>query len=339
MSERFVTVEEYEYAARGVLDPSVYDYYAGGAGDERTLRANRGAFDRWALRPRVLRGAADPDPGTTVLGIDLALPVLVAPWSYPRMAHPDGEVAIRRAAASVGSTTVVSSTSFDVLDEVAAAADSPAWWQMYLATDRSFSADMLSRVVAAGYRAIMWTVDFPVVGVRDRDVRNGFVMPVGPPGADYEFDPKISWNDLAWIRERAPGLPILVKGVMRDDDAVLAVDHGADAVIVSNHGGRQLDAARGTIDALPEIVEAVDGRVPVLVDGGIRRGTDVVIALALGAAAVLVGRPICWGLAVAGEAGVAEVLRILRDETTNVMAQCGCRTIAEITPDLVMPAS
>jgi 4-hydroxymandelate oxidase len=336
---RFVTVEDYEVAAREVLDRATYDYYAGGAGDERTIRANRRAFDRWALRPRVLRGAAAPDTGISLFGDQLAIPVLIAPWAYPRMAHPDGEGAIRRAAARAGTVMVVSSTSHAVLDDAAAAADAPAWWQMYLAIDRAFSADMLGHVVAAGYRAIVWTVDLPIVGLRDRDVRNAFTMPVGPPGAAYEFDPAISWDDLAWIRDHAPGLPVLVKGVMRSDDAILAVEHGADAVIVSNHGGRQLDAAAGTLDVLPEVVDAVGGRVPVLVDGGIRRGTDVVIALALGADAVLVGRPVCWGLAVAGEDGVADVLRILRDETANVMAQCGCRDMAAIQRDLVAPAS
>jgi 4-hydroxymandelate oxidase len=335
----FLTVDDYEPAAMAVLPPDVADYYAGGAGDERTLRANRDAFGRWVLRPRVLRGAADPDTRSTLLGADLAFPVLIAPWAYARMAHPDGEKGIRRAADRAGSLMVVSSTAFDVLEEVAAAASSPAWWQLYLATDRGFSADMLARVAAAGYGAIVWTVDFPVAGLRHRDTRSGFVMPFGLRGTDeYEFDPSITWEDLGWIREHAPGLPVLVKGILTAEDAMLAVEHGADGVIVSNHGGRQLDAAPAALDALPEVVEAVAGRAPVLVDGGVRRGTDVVTALALGAAAVLVARPICWGLAVAGEEGVADVLRILRAEVENTMALCGARDLAAIGPGLIAPA-
>ncbi len=254
------------------------------------------------------------------------------------MAHPDGEVSLRRAAAEAGSLMVASSTSYDVLESVAAAATGPAWWQLYLATDRGFSADMLARVVAAGYGAIVWTVDLTAFGLRHRDTRLGFEMPMGMRGDEYEFDPNISWDDLAWIRERAPGLPILLKGILTGEDAALAVERGADAVIVSNHGGRQLDAAPAALDALPEVVAAVASRVPVLLDGGIRRGTDVVMALALGAAAVLTARPTIWGLAVDGQAGVTDVLRMLREEIENAMALCGCRSLGDIDASLVRPA-
>ncbi len=331
----FVTLDDFEAAARDVLAPEVYGFFAGGAGDERTLAENRRAFARWWLRPRVLRGVSEPDLSTTVLGAKLSFPVMVAPWAFARMAHPDGEVGLRRAAAAAGSHMVVSSTSYDVLEEVAAAADAPAWWQLYLATDRAFSADMLARVVAAGFGAIVWTVDLPTFGLRHRDTRLGFEMPLGLRGDEYEFEPNISWDDLGWLREHAPGLPILLKGILTREDAALAVEHGADGVIVSNHGGRQLDAAPAALDALPEVVEAVAGRVPVLVDGGIRRGTDVVTALALGAAAVLTARPVIWGLATGGEAGALRVLRMLRDETENTMTLCGCATVAEISRDLV----
>jgi 4-hydroxymandelate oxidase len=336
---RFITIDDYEPAAREVLPADVFDYYAGGAGDERTLDENRRAFARRVLRPRVLRGSGSPDPRASVLGVDLDFPVMIAPWAYARMAHPDGELAMRRAADRGGSLLVVSSTAFDVIEDVAAAGTSPAWWQLYLATDRGFSADMLARVASAGYGAIVWTVDFVGPGLRHRDTRSGFVMPFGLEGTEeYEFDPSLAWDDLVWIRDHAPGLPIVIKGILTAEDAALAVEHGADGVIVSNHGGRQLDAAPATLDALPEVVEAVGGRVPVLMDGGVRRGTDVVMALALGAAAVLVARPICWGLAVAGEEGVVDVLRILRAEVENAMALCGARDLAAIGPGRIAPA-
>ena len=334
---RFVTVDDYEAVARETLDPTTYGYYAGGAGDERTVEANRLAFRRWRLRPRMLRGVGTPDTSTVILGERVATPILVAPWAYQWLAHPDGELGTARAAASAGTVMVVSSTVLDRVEEIATVGG-PLWWQVYVFGDRSVTAEHVRRAAAAGYRAVVLTVDLPVLGLRHRDERNGFELPVGTPGADHVFDDALTWDDLAWLREQAPDLPLLVKGILRADDAQLALDHGADGIIVSNHGGRQLDAGEGGLDALPPIVDAVGGRVPVLVDGGVRRGTDVVTALALGADAVLVARPVAWGLAVAGEAGAADVLRILTEETANVMAQCGCRTVAEITPDLVTPA-
>ncbi len=334
---RIVTVDDYEPIARAKLPRDVYDYIAGGAGDERTLDENRRVFDRWILRPRFLRGIEAVDPSTSVLGVPLAFPVMVAPWAYQGMAHADGEVGTRRAASDAGTVMVVSSTVVASLEDVAAAAPGPAWWQLYLARDRGLAAGMLARVVAAGYGAIVWTVDFPVAGLRHRDTRSGFTMPIGLPGAEYEFEPALRWEDLAWIREHAPGLPVWIKGLLTAEDALLAVERGAEGIVVSNHGGRQLDGCAAGLDALPEIVEAVAGRLPVLVDGGVRRGTDVVKALALGAAAVLVARPVAWGLAAAGREGVANVLAILRAETENAMALCGVRTVAEVTSDLVAP--
>jgi 4-hydroxymandelate oxidase len=197
---------------------------------------------------------------------------------------------------------------------------------------------MLGRVVAAGYEAICWTVDFPVAGLRHRDTRSGFVMPFGVEDADYVFEPNLTWDHLAFIRDHAPGLRVLVKGILTAEDAQLAVEHGADGILVSNHGGRQLDSCVASLDALPEVVEAVAGRLPVLMDGGVRRGTDVVKAIALGAAAVLVGRPAAWGLAAEGEDGVAGVLGILRAEVENAMALTGCRSVAEIGKELVATA-
>jgi 4-hydroxymandelate oxidase len=335
---RFVTVSDYMPIAREALPTDVWDYYDGGAGDEWTLAENSRAFDRWMLRPRFLRAVGEPDTTTSVLGARITLPVLVAPWAYQRLAHPDGELATARAAAGAGTVMVVSSTTESYLEEVAAASDGPKWWQLYVAEDRGFTAAMLERVVAAGYEAICWTVDFPVNGLRQRDTRSGFVMPLGIGESDYIYDPSLSWDDLGWIRERSSGLPIIVKGLLTAEDAELAVQAGADAIVVSNHGGRQLDRSPAGLDALPEVVAQVSGRVPVLMDGGVRRGTDVLTALALGASAVLVGRPAVWGLAAGGQAGVEAVLAILRAEFHNAMALTGCRTVEEIGPALVSPA-
>lgn len=333
-----ITVDDFFESARAAVPADVWDYYEGGAGDEWTLAENRRAFDRWMLRPRFLRSAGAPDTSTTVLGSAVRFPVLVAPWAYQRLAHPDGEAGTARAAVAAGTVMVVSSTTEAYLEDVAAAGEGHVWWQLYVAEDRGFTEEMLARVVEAGYRAICWTVDFPVNGLRHRDTRSGFVMPLGIGASDYVFDASITWDDMAWIRARAPGLPVLVKGLLTAEDAELAVQAGADAIVVSNHGGRQLDRSPAGLDALPEIVAQVSGRIPVLMDGGVRRGTDVLTALALGASAVLVGRPTIWGLAADGEAGVAHVLEILRADFENAMALTGCRTVEEIGRALVTPA-
>jgi 4-hydroxymandelate oxidase len=332
--QAFLTVGDYEPVARERLPRDVYDYYAGGAGEEWTLAENVRAFDDWVIRPRMLTATYPPDASTTVLGTDLAFPVLVAPWAYQRLAHPDGELATARAAERAGTIMCVSSTTVSYLEDVANASAAPKWWQLYVFTDRGASEDMLHRVHAAGYSAVCFTVDFPIGGLRHRDTRSGFVMPVGLPGDELVYDPAISWRDIAWIKDHAP-VPVLVKGVMTAEDARLALEHGADGIVVSNHGGRQLDGVAAGITVLPEVVDAVEGRVPVLVDGGVRRGIDVFRALALGAAAVLVGRPICWGLAVAGEDGVASVLSILRNEFENAMALAGVGRVADIDASFV----
>jgi 4-hydroxymandelate oxidase len=331
----YLQVDDYEPVARSKLPADVYDYYAGGAGDERTLAENLRAFDRWVIRPRFLRGAGTPDPSTRILDTRIELPVLVAPWAYQRRAHPDGERATARAAQKAGTIAVISSTAVDDLEGIAAASSAPKWWQLYLFTDVGRSAEMLRRAAESGFRAICWTVDFPVAGLRHRDTRSGFVMPVGIPGDETVYEPNLTWDHLPFIRDHASGLPVLVKGILTAEDAVLAVDHGADGVVVSNHGGRQLDSCPAGLDALPEVIEAVQGQIPVLMDGGVRRGTDVLKALALGAAAVLVGRPAVWGLAAEGEAGVTGVLDILRAEFENAMALTGCARVGEIGPELV----
>jgi isopentenyl diphosphate isomerase/L-lactate dehydrogenase-like FMN-dependent dehydrogenase len=336
---RYVTVDDYEAPARERLPVDVYDFIAGGAGDEWTLQENIRAFERWIIRPRFLRGAIELDLATEVLGAQIAMPILIAPWAYQRMVHEEGELASARAAASAGTIIVVSSTASQILDAVASAADGPKWWQLYLSTDRGFSSEMLAQVVAAGYAAICWTVDLPAFGLRHRDTRNVFEIPEHFLDPRYDYDPNITWADVSWIRERTPGLPLLVKGILTAEDARTAVERGVDGIVVSNHGGRQLDRCPASVDALPEVVDAVAGRIPVLVDGGVRRGVDVFTALALGASAVLVGRPAAWGLTVAGEQGVADVLRILREELENTMALTGCQNVGEITRELVVRAT
>jgi 4-hydroxymandelate oxidase len=336
---RYLQVDDYEPVAKAKLDADVYDYYAGGAGDERTLEENLRAFDRWVIRPRVLRGSAFPDTSTEILGTPVASPVLVAPWAYQGRAHPDAERATVRGAARAGTIAVVSSTAVDDLEGIASASDGPKWWQLYLFAEPQRSVDMLARVVASGYRAICWTVDFPVAGLRHRDTRSGFTMPFGhDDDADYLYESNLTWDHLSFVREHAPGLPVFVKGILTAEDAALALEHDVDAIVVSNHGGRQLDSCPASLDALPEVVEAVGGRIPVLMDGGVRRGTDVVKAIALGAATVMVGRPVAWGLAAEGEDGVAGVLEILRTEVENTMALAGCRSVAEIDRGLVARA-
>ena len=339
MSEppRFLTLDDYEPAAQASLPEDVYAFIAGAAGDEWSHQDNRRAFDRWVLRPRVLRGVGAADPAVRVLGSSLSIPVLVAPWAYQRAAHADGEIGTARAAARAGTIMCVSTTALDILEDIAAASDGPKWWQLYVFTDRSATEEMLARVVGAGFGAIVWTVDLNAYGLRHRETRSGYEPAISPTTEELAYDVRLSWDDLPWLREHTSGLPLLLKGILTREDAELAVQAGADGIVVSNHGGRQLDTSPATLDALPEVVEAVDGRVPVLMDGGVRRGTDVVKALALGATAVLVGRPAAWGLAVAGEDGVVDVLRILREEVENAMTLCGCRTVTDITRDHVAP--
>lgn len=331
-----LTVEDFEPIARARLPKEVYDFVAGGAGDEWTLRENTRAFERWILRPRVLRGVVEPDTRTEVLGVPLSMPVMIAPWAYQRLVHPDGELATARAAARAGTLMVVSTPAERHLEAIAAT-DVPRWFQLYVLRDRAASERMLDRAVEAGYGAVVFTVDLPVGGLRYRDARNGFEIPSSVRARGGDYDPYLTWDDIAWIKDRT-GLPVLVKGILAAEDAPLAIEAGADGIVVSNHGGRQLDATTAGVDALPDVVEAVAGRVPVLMDGGVRRGTDVLTALALGAVAVLVGRPIAWGLGADGEDGVARVLEILRTGLENAMVLTGCHTLADVTRELVARA-
>jgi isopentenyl diphosphate isomerase/L-lactate dehydrogenase-like FMN-dependent dehydrogenase len=346
-----INIREFEAAARGRMERTAFEYYAGAACDERTLAANCDAFSRIFLRPRVLVDVSRIDLATSVLGEPIAMPVMLAPTAFNRLAHPDGECAAARAAAGAGTIMVASTLSTCTLEEIAAASSGPLWFQLYVYKDRALTTELVGRAEQAGFRALVLTVDTPHLGRRERDVRNRFTLPAHLAVANFSsikadaerwgvhssfsayvhdlFDASLTWDAVAWLRSITK-LPIVLKGILTAEDARLAVSHGADGIIVSNHGGRQLDDATPTIVALPEVVEAVDGRTPVLMDGGIRRGTDAFKALALGARAVLIGRAYLWGLAADGEAGVRAVLSLLRDELQLAMALAGRPTIASI---------
>lgn len=344
---------ELEQRARTLLAPTAYDYIAGGADDERTLADNAAAWGRVRLRPRVLRDVALVDSSTTVLGTPVSLPVLVAPMAYHRLVHDEGEEATAAGTAAAGTVLVASTLATTSLEDVAAAAPgSPQWFQLYVHRDRGFTAELVARAGQAGYRALVLTVDLPVLGYRPRDERNRFTLPEGMVMANVgrsteatdgsaialyaagELDPSLTPADVEWLRGLTT-LPVLVKGVLRADDARTCVDEGAAGIVVSNHGGRQLDSAVAGADALPEVVHAVAGRAEVLVDGGVRRGTDVVKALAMGARAVLLGRPVLWALATGGADGVTALLGGMREEVVRAMALCGCPTVADVGPDLL----
>ena len=355
-----VTLADHEQHARTQLDDNAWAYFSGGAADEISLRANRTAWDALPLWPRVLRPLAGGHTRVPLLGRTLAHPILLAPVAFQRMAHPDGELAMAYAAAALGAGVVLSTQASVSVESVAQAVlpdpgRGPLWFQRYLQPDRGFTQALVQRAEAAGYEALVLTVDAPTSGVRDRERRAGFRLPsgVGPvnlaglqtpaspplsPGQSALFDGLLhhapTWDDIAWLQS-ITRLPVLLKGVLHPADARQAVSVGAAGLIVSNHGGRTLDTAPATATALPRVVQAVGGAVPVLADGGIRRGTDVLKAMALGASAVLVGRPAVWGLANAGAAGVAHVLRLLRDELEVAMALTGCATLAEATPALL----
>ncbi|MEW2546767.1 alpha-hydroxy acid oxidase [Streptomyces sp. NPDC047002] len=342
--------------ARARLPRAHYDFYAGGAGDERALADNERAFGRLALLPRVLRGAGAPDTSVALLGDRAAFPVFVSPTAFHRLAHPEGERATARAAAAAGTVLVTGVAATAPVAEVTAAArgqnpDAAVWFQLYPHPEHAVTAELARRAERAGCSALVVTADSPVFGRHTRDLRNGFTdlprglaaenmrgLPGGPPDAvrPIAMSPALSWDDLRRLRA-ATRLPVVLKGVLHPEDARLAVAEGVDAVLVSNHGGRQLDAAPAALDALPAVADAVAGRVPVLLDGGVRRGTDAAIALALGATAVGAGRPVLWGLAAGGEQGVRAVLETLRDEFDHTLALCGAARPCDLTRDQVVP--
>jgi isopentenyl diphosphate isomerase/L-lactate dehydrogenase-like FMN-dependent dehydrogenase len=340
-----LSLDEIEARAVALLDAGTLAYYAGGAGEERTVGDNRAAWGRFRPVPRVLTGVSTAPTQGELLGAPLALPVLAAPTAVHALAHPDGEAATARACAAAGTIMVVSQMGTARPREVAAAApDGRRWLQLYVLRDRGATQALIDEAVAHGYEALVVTVDTPIMGQRPREERSPYTLPsgVGQPvvddavartGVPHErffadlVDPALTWDDFADLAARAP-LPILVKGVHHPDDARRAVESGAAGVIVSNHGGRQLDGVPATADLLGPVAAAVEGRVPVLVDGGIRRGIDVAVALALGADAVLIGRPVLYGLAAGGEAGVSAVFDRLRSELESTLVLLGCGDVA-----------
>jgi 4-hydroxymandelate oxidase len=349
--EGIVRLADFEPPARERLHPAAWSYYARGAWDEHSLRDSLASWSRYRLRPRVLVDVEAVDLRTTLLGRDVAMPFGIAPAALHGMAHADGECATARAAAAAGVVQVVSTVASQSIEAVAAAEpDGLRWFQLYVQRDRARSRDLVQRAEAAGYAAIALTVDLPVLGYRDDVLRTGF-----DPGVDsYANVPRravwgseldevldlrsvgLTWDELATIRGWS-SLPLVLKGILTGEDARLAVEHGAAGVWVSNHGGRQLDRVAAPIDVLAEIVDAVDGRAEVYLDGGVRRGPDVAIALAMGARAVFAARPFLYALACAGEAGVAHALAIVRHETLRALALLGVRSPAELTRAHVQP--
>ena len=346
-----INLFEFEAAAKERLLKEDYDYIAGGATDEISVDRNHRAFESWALRPRVLRDVHSLDLSTTVLGIKIDLPVLIAPCAGHKKAHADGEIATGRAAAARGTIYAVSANASVPFEELAKAARGHLWLQMYLFRDREMTKEWLWRAKAAGYEAVCVTVDSQFRSKRERNIRNNYrndrgvnFPPVDPQTAAKRSgrpgegaDPASTWKDLEWIKGETD-LPIIAKGVMTGEDVEQCAKAGADAVVVSNHGGRHVDNTLATIEVLPEAVAAADGKLQVLLDGGIRRGADVVKAVALGAKAVFIGRPLFWGLAVDGERGVIRVLDILREEIEITMAKCGRTDIASIDSTVVVKA-
>jgi isopentenyl diphosphate isomerase/L-lactate dehydrogenase-like FMN-dependent dehydrogenase len=342
-----VNVADFERVASEKLDAGVLGYFAGGAGDEQTLRDNVAAWRRWQLRPRMLAGNPEWSARTEVLGAQLSMPIVVAPVAFQRMVDPDGEAAMARAAAAAGTAMCLSTLATAMPAEVAEAAPGGHhWFQLYCFSDEGVTRSLMESAVDSGFEALLVTVDAPRAGNRERDRRTGFQIPegIGVPSVQaalgspravtvaeaFELiDPGLGWEDLGRIASECD-LPVLVKGVLTGEDAALAIDHGAAGVVVSNHGGRQLDRVSATADALSEAVEAVAGRGTVLVDGGIRRGVDAAIALGLGADAVLVGRPALWGLAAGGEEGARRVLELLRAELELALLLCGCASPGEL---------
>ncbi len=362
MSQHTVTsdclnVHEYEARAKTSLAEMAYDYYAGGSWDEITLRENCSAFERLAIMPHMLVDLTELDMSTEILGEKISMPIIIAPTAFHGLATPEGETATARAAQRTGTIMTLSTLANFSIEEVQAAATGPKWFQLYVYKDREVTRDLVQRAEASGYKALVLTVDSPILGRREKDVRNRFKLPdnfrlghfeggklanlpadVADSGLAHYisslYDVSLSWKHVEWLRQITK-LPILLKGILRADDAVLGVKSGVAGIIVSNHGGRQLDSAPSAISVLSEIVEAVDDRVPVLLDSGIRRGTDIFKAIAFGAQAVLTGRPVLWGLAAGGEDGAVDVLELLRSEFRLTMQLSGCPTLSAITPDMV----
>jgi 4-hydroxymandelate oxidase len=351
-----VCLEDFEPLARQRMDPGAYAYIAGGAGDEITLRWNREAFDRIKLRPRILIDVSRIDPSIRLFGREMPFPILLAPTAFHRLVHPEGELATAKGAGAAGATLVVSTSATTSIEDIAAVATRPLWFQLYVQSDRAVTKDLIQRAENAGCQVLCVTVDTPVHGVRDREAKARFSLPPGiermnlkypraattssttAPGAKQPYTPQLdstlTWKDIEWIRSIAR-VPVVLKGVLSASDADQAARAGAAGIIVSNHGGRDLDTLPATIEALPEVVDKVAGRMAILMDGGIRRGTDVLKAIALGASAVLIGRPYLYGLGAAGAEGVTRVISMLRTELELAMALTGRASIGEIDRSVI----
>ncbi|KAI3716397.1 hypothetical protein L6452_23718 [Arctium lappa] len=349
MGDEPVNVKEYQELARQALPKMYYDYFAGGSEDQHTLRQNVEAFHRITLRPRILVDVSKIDMSTTILGYKTSAPIMIAPTAMHKLAHPQGEVLTAKAAAACNVIMALSFMSTCTIEEVSSSCNAVFFFQLYIYKRRDISALMVKRAESNGYKAILLTADTPKLGRREADIKNKMIAPQlknfeglvstkvdDNDGSNLEafasksFDPSLSWKDIAWLKSITK-LPILIKGILTREDAIKAVEVGVDGIIVSNHGARQLDYVPATIAVLEEVVDAVKGRIPVLFDGGIRRGTDVFKALALGAQAVLIGRPVVYGLAAKGEYGVRRVVEMLKDELELAMALSGCPTLNHIT--------
>lgn len=347
-----VSLDDYEVLAYERMEASIWAYVSGGAADESTLRENRSAFDSIRISPRLFRDFSEANTRVHLAGRSYDHPIFLAPTASHHLFHPDGELATALGAAAMEAGMVVSTQASTSLEDIARAAKGPLWFQLYIQRDREFTADLVRRAEVAGYQALVVTADAPLSGLRNREQRAGFRMPPGveavnlrgmipTPPATQIFGSELirsapTWKDLAWLQSRTR-LPIFVKGILNPEDAVIAAEQGVAGIVVSNHGGRTLDTLPPAIEALPRIAERLEKRVPLLVDGGIRRGTDVFKALALGASAVMIGRPYVHGLAAAGAIGVAHVLKILRTELEMTMVLAGTRALVEITPDALWP--
>ena len=351
-----VNLHEFEALARKRITRMAYDYIAGGSADEVTLRRNRESFEEIRLKPRVLVDVSKLDTRLTLLGQEFDFPILLAPAAYHKLVHPEGELATARGAAAAGATLVVSSFATAAIERVAKSTSGRLWFQLYCQPDRGFTRDLIARAEAAGCRALVITVDTPVGPIRDREARVKFELPAGmemenlrpltsKTGADDRrharmystvLDPTLTWETVAWIRSLTR-VPVILKGILAPEDARKAADSGADAIIVSNHGARNLDSSPASIEALPRAMEAVQGKIPMLMDGGVRRGTDVLKALALGANAVLIGRPYLWGLASYGADGVQQVTEMLRKEFEVAMALSGATSLAGVNRSVLWP--
>jgi len=357
MPSKLLNVLDYEKASQLLLEPSANDYYRSGAMDEHTLSDNINAFQRIKLLPRVLNDVSNVDTQVDLSGSTLSSPLIISPTAFLGMAHPDGELAVARAAHSSNSIMICSTMSNSPIEDITAASDAEIWFQLYVYKDKEATLALIDRAKKAGCKAIVITVDAPFLGQREHDVRNEFQLPEhlhlsnlqaldkstlpnkdGHSGLAHYFenmiDKSLTWHNIKWLKEQA-NMPVYLKGILHPKDAALAVEYGVDGIIVSNHGGRQLDGAISSIDALPAIAGAINKQIPIIMDGGIRRGSDILKALALGAQCIGVGRPVIWGLSHSGQEGVEDVLRILQSELSLAMALAGCASIADISSELI----